>query len=87
MTAFRFAVGEQDFHIPSARSHLAGHDCRRNLTDAQETAQWVSGRGLHGEDSGGIVGPLGLLEKFLHFCPPTCFEVWCGGKLIRVSGP
>eukprot|EP00435_Cladocopium_sp_Y103_P038406 s2591_g10.t1 len=52
---FPTAVPAQEFHIPSARSHLAGHDCRRNLTDSQETAQWVSGEDCMGpkpKDSG-----------------------------------
>ena len=37
------AMGEADFHVPSARAHLTCNDARRNLTDAQETGQWVSG--------------------------------------------
>ena len=37
------AVPEADFHVPSARAHLTCNDSRRNLTDAQETSQWVSG--------------------------------------------
>ena len=37
------AVAEGDFHVPSARAHLTCNDARRNLTDIQETSQWVSG--------------------------------------------
>eukprot|EP00434_Breviolum_minutum_P012504 symbB.v1.2.011016.t1/scaffold726.1/size168711/2 len=37
------AIPESEFNVPSARAHLSGNDARRNLTDAQETAQWVAG--------------------------------------------
>ena len=37
------AIPEADFVVPSQRSVLTSNDCRRNLTDQQETAQWLSG--------------------------------------------
>ena len=66
---FPVAVGEQDFHIPSARSHLAGHDCRRNLTDAQETAQWVSGEDCMVKILEGLLGHWVYLRSFYIFAP------------------
>ena len=37
------AIGESAFTVPSQRAFFTGNDCRRNLTDQQETAQWVTG--------------------------------------------
>ena len=37
------AVAECDFAVPSAKSFLCSADSRRNLTDIQETAQWIAG--------------------------------------------
>ena len=37
------AVAESDFAVPSAKSFLCSADSRRNLTDIQETAQWIAG--------------------------------------------
>ena len=37
------AVAEPDFIVPSQKSFLTSNDARRNLTDTQETAQWVTG--------------------------------------------
>ena len=40
---FPLALGEPEFHVPSARGHLSGNDARKNLTDSQETSQWIAG--------------------------------------------
>ena len=40
------ALPEAKFCVPSAKAHLSGQDGRRNLTDVQETAQWVSGESM-----------------------------------------
>ena len=48
------AIDEQDFCVPSQRG-LAANTCRRNFTDAQETAQWL----------GGVEVPTRLLESLL----------------------
>ena len=37
------AVPESEFAVPSAKSYLCSADSRRNLTDIQETAQWIAG--------------------------------------------
>ncbi|CAK8988151.1 unnamed protein product [Durusdinium trenchii] len=37
------AVCEGDFCVPSPKSFLISADSRRNLTDTQETAQWIAG--------------------------------------------
>ena len=42
-TDFPLALSEQEFHVPSVRGHLSGNDARRNLTDSQETSQWIAG--------------------------------------------
>ncbi len=36
------AVAENQFHLPSAKSFLQSNDARKNMTDMQETAQWLS---------------------------------------------
>lgn len=43
---FPKAIPESEFAVPSERSHLQSADARRNLTDAQETAQWLSGHSI-----------------------------------------
>ena len=48
------AIDEQDLCVPSQRG-LAANTCRRNFTDAQETAQWL----------GGVEVPTRLLESLL----------------------
>lgn len=40
---FPSALGEASFRVPSARSVLSANDARRNLSDLQETAQWIAG--------------------------------------------
>ena len=37
------AVAEANFHVPSAKAFLQSNDARKNMTDIQETAQWLSG--------------------------------------------
>ena len=52
------ATPEAEFHVPSARAHLSGNDARRNLTDAQETAQWISGPAFTERMLESLLGPL-----------------------------
>eukprot|EP00438_Fugacium_kawagutii_P002612 Skav201663 [mRNA] locus=scaffold641:262503:266404:- [translate_table: standard] len=40
------AVAESDFVVPSQRSFFTSNESRRNLTDQQETSQWVTGQDL-----------------------------------------
>ena len=40
------ALGESDFHLPASKAYLQSNDTRKNMTDLQETAQWVSGEPL-----------------------------------------
>eukprot|EP00435_Cladocopium_sp_Y103_P068065 s95_g31.t1 len=40
------AIPESAFTVPSQRAFFTGNDCRRNLTDQQETAQWITGEDL-----------------------------------------
>lgn len=37
------ALGEQSFTVPAVKSFLVSNDARRNLTDQQETSQWIAG--------------------------------------------
>ena len=34
---------EADFAVPSSKTRFQSHDARRNLSDAQETSQWIAG--------------------------------------------
>ena len=43
MNELAAALPENQFCVPSSRSHLSANDCRRNLTDFQETSQWLAG--------------------------------------------
>ena len=36
-------LNESSFCVPSSKSHLQSADARRNLTDCQETSQWIAG--------------------------------------------
>ena len=49
---------KSEFNVPSARAHLSGNDARRNLTDAQETAQWVAGPCFTEKMLASLLGPL-----------------------------
>ena len=40
------ALPEQEFKVPSAKAHLGCQDGRKNLSDLQETAQWVAGESV-----------------------------------------
>jgi len=52
------AIPEAEFNVPSARAHLSGNDARRNLTDAQETAQWIAGPCFTEKMLASLLGPL-----------------------------
>ena len=38
------AISEQNFLVPGTKSYLVSCDARRNLTDSQETSQWLAGK-------------------------------------------
>ena len=50
------AAAEADFCVPSAKSFLQCADSRRNLTDAQETGQWVSGEPVFSQILASLMG-------------------------------
>ena len=56
--ALPVALTESQFHVPSARSHLSGNDARKNLTDFQETSQWLAGDEFWSRIIQSLVGPL-----------------------------
>ena len=63
------AVAEGDFKVPSAKAHLCAHDGRKNLTDLQETAQWLAGEAVTTSLLKALLGVSGLLSSmlFLYF--------------------
>ena len=40
------ALPEQEFKVPSAKAHFGCQDGRKNLSDLQETSQWVAGESV-----------------------------------------
>lgn len=37
------ALNEQDFHLPACKAFLQSNETRKNMTDLQETSQWIAG--------------------------------------------
>ena len=58
LDALPVALKEGDFIVPSAKAHLQSHDSRRNLTDCQETSQWVGGEDIFSKLLLSILGTL-----------------------------
>lgn len=52
------ALPEQEFSVPSTKSYLASNDSRRNLTDIQETSQWIAGKKVFSKILPAALGPL-----------------------------
>jgi len=61
---FPRALSENEFHVPSSRAHLTSNDSRRNLTDNQETSQWVSGEDIWSRVFSGLWSALFELSNF-----------------------
>jgi hypothetical protein len=59
------ALSEGDFRVPSAKAHLCAQDGRKNLTDLQETAQWLAGEAVTSSLLKALLGVLGLLSNML----------------------
>ena len=51
------ALNESDFSIPTCKTHLQCNDTRKNLTDHQETAQWVAGEAIFSQLLESVLGP------------------------------
>lgn len=58
-TAFPPAIQEKDFIVPG--DGFQSHDGRRNLTDLQETAQWLGGPAVAKAILSGLLGSFVLL--------------------------
>ena len=64
------AVPENSFHVPMARAFLQSNDTRKNLTDSQETGQWLSGEAFWTavlEGSFGILAHIRFSENTLRY--------------------
>ena len=61
--SFPLALSEHDFRVPAAKSFLISNDARRNLTDVQETSQWMAGEEFAKR----------VLESMLGFLPESAF--------------
>lgn len=56
------AIQEKDFVVPGET--LTSHDGRRNLTDLQETSQWLGGLGVPKSILTGLLGSLVIVPIF-----------------------
>ena len=61
------AVCEGDFCVPSPKSFLISADSRHNLTDTQETAQWIAGEDVFSKLIKSAFGGLALMTTLLYF--------------------
>lgn len=61
---FPSSIPEAEFRVPSQKSHLTANDSRRNLTDSQETAQWIAGPSFTEKLLNGLLGQLGSDQIF-----------------------
>ena len=52
------ALPEGEFSVPATKSYLVSNDSRRNLTDIQETAQWLGGKNIFSKILSASLGPL-----------------------------
>ena len=70
LDSFPQALAEGDFAVPSAKAHLQCNDSRKNWTDAQETAQWLSGEAVYGQILKSLLGPLDDDLERVFVCSP-----------------
>ena len=56
------AVPENSFHVPMARAFLQSSGTRKNLTDSQESGQWLSGEAFW---TAVLEGSLGILAHIM----------------------
>ena len=61
------AVAEANFHVPSAKAFLQSNDARKNMTDMQETAQWLSGEPFWTAVLGSLMGNSASHVDFIFF--------------------
>lgn len=61
---FPSSIPEAEFRVPSQKSHLTANDSRRNLTDSQETAQWIAGPSFTEKLLNALLGQLGSDQIF-----------------------
>lgn len=52
------ALPEAEFSVPATKSYLVSNDSRRNLTDIQETAQWIAGKNVFSKILSATLGGL-----------------------------
>ena len=69
------AVAESDFHLPAAKFFLQSNDTRKNLTDTQETSQWMSGESLWTALLEASLGTPAFYEKS-RFVTPMWKQKW-----------
>lgn len=63
------AVPEANFHLPSAKAFLQSNDARKNMTDMQETGQWLSGEPFWTAVLGSLMGHSSSHVVFKMVCP------------------
>lgn len=79
------AMAETEFAVPSPKSCFVSADTRRNLTDTQETAQWIAGQDVFQKILKAAFGPLvGFNESMVHFPHIAFLSVYVMlGSLVR----
>lgn len=87
------ALPEGQFHLPSAKSFLQSNDARKNMTDMQETAQWLSGEALWTQLLQSLLGSwaLKIKLKFIYFSTilnsQTIFFAMIIKKVLKLYHP
>ena len=70
--SFPAALAEKSFVVPGGES-MPTHEGRRNLTDQQETAQWLGGRQVPAAILQALLGAL-YQHIFLSFVSQSIFQ-------------
>ena len=68
------AIPESAFTVPSQRAFFTGNDCRRNLTDQQETAQWITGEEVYARILESLLGILSQIMESVSQQIPNLFK-------------
>lgn len=81
------ALPEAEFSVPAVKSYLVSNDARRNLTDIQETSQWIAGKNVFGKLLPAALGPLFYFSPNFNFLYLIIISIYHFDMFFFVLGP